>query len=283
MRFDYWPISVIPEPMSITRLGFGLIVADPRSGEIETFFHDSSHMTRLFPTLKFLTESTKDLEKSLQLFRGNSAPSLPLTHELTLDGFMSQLHADWNNAIRIGSKRSMDAENLESAVALLSSKLLGAAPSKQRRTTVHDLRRQLVTAYQEFPNLRKATFPNVEAHVGRWDIDLTSAVVENENVYEINQSFNFDSSNAADANSRANFWAMKIERLRESGGELEHGKDIISVNKTTPVVALVLPPSTEREQEEYSKTIKTFDAIGIAVKSKQTIEAHAAQLDSKIA
>lgn len=76
---------------------------------------------------------------------------------------------------------------------------------------------------------------------------------------------------------------MKIERLRESGGELERGKDIISVNKTTPVVALVLPPSTEREQEEYSKTIKNFDAIGIAVKSKQTIEAHAAQLDSKIA
>lgn len=283
MRFDYWTISVVPEPMSITRLGFGLIVTDPRTGELETFFRDDRLISKIFPAMSFLARSIKNLETELKLFRGASASSLPIAHELTLDGFMRQRHTDWNNAIQISQKESVDAANLKSAVSLLAMKLLGAEQSKPHRTSVYDLRRQLMNTYREFPTLRKLTFQNVDARVGRWNIDLTSAVIEGECVHEINQSFNFDSSSSAEANNRANYWAMKIEKLRNSGGELEHEKEGISVGNTTPVVAFILAPSAEQDQEEFQKTLDFFRDVDIEVKSRSTIQSHAAALERRIA
>src|SRR5699024_2845431 len=248
--------------------GFGLIVTDPRTGELETLFRDDRLISKMFPRMNFLARSAKNLEKELKIFRGTSASSLPISPELTLDGFMKERHADWNNAIQIGQKESMDAANLQSAVSLLALKLLGAEQSRPHRTTVHDLRRQLMNTYREFPMLRKLTVPNVHARVDRWDVDLTSAVIDGEKVHEINQSFNFDSSSSADATTRANFWALKIEKLRNSGGEIEREKESVSVDSATPVVAFILAPSAEQEQEEFQNTLEYFRDINIDVKTK---------------
>lgn len=41
MRFDYWTVRAVPQPMGITNIGVGVIVLDPRTGESQFKFQDT--------------------------------------------------------------------------------------------------------------------------------------------------------------------------------------------------------------------------------------------------
>lgn len=131
MRFDYWPISVIPRPMGITRIGVGIVVIDPATRQAKSKFRTDESMYHnpeiLDETVTALENFKADLEKITATADPNRKGQHALSHHLE---FASQ---HWQNLVHVHPKQSMDADNIDTATNLLFATLIGENSTKGTR------------------------------------------------------------------------------------------------------------------------------------------------------
>lgn len=283
MRFDYWTVHVIPRPMGITRIGVGVIVADPASGQTRyRFRNDTNRVFREFDLSQAIHSALSQFEKELQQYVESAEP-LGLDGTLTLNGYLSIAASHWMNLIRVGRVQSMDAASIDNAVDRLFTLLIGDAPHSQPLRTVRHIRSLVRDAYKSFPRLSESTIEPTSVTVAHRGLDLNIAVVDRNRVLELNQAFNFQ---AVDANATLrgiDTWTLKIEKLRSTGGVLAAGSSCeLSLPHDVAVVAVHDEPRGSSQRKAFSEFTIFCKEADIKLIPDVRIKNHASELENRL-
>ncbi|OIR42908.1 DUF3037 domain-containing protein [Corynebacterium sp. NML120713] len=282
MRFDYWTVRAVPQPMGITTIGVGVIVLDPRTGQSRFRFKDAH---------RALTDSdNRDaIKHALQNFKNEleqlSAPTEPLYlgDRYSLRGYLTFVSSHWMNIIRVDQVKSMDAANISDATQLLFDTLIGGQAQSDVKPGVRQLKREIRTVYRSFPELEKATVPDADVSVARRELDLNLAVVREDTVLELNQAFNFQVDNPAKTRSHIDAWTLKIDKLRQEGGKLKYNDSSLEIGKDhLSVTAVALDPVTTAQRKNYELFRDFCHDLNVMLISSRRVGEHAESLNRRL-
>lgn len=279
MRFPYWTICAVPQPMGITTLGVGVIVLDPKTGEIRSQFRRDRS---LFSATEFETAiitSINLLEREVEEFHSPQT-QIALNPNSTLAGMLSLRQNHWNNLLRIDPVRQMDAADLSSALDLLFETYIGHPPTRQTNLTIPKIQRNIRKIYEEFPKLRKATIMEPRARVSNHEINLNLAVVEHDQVFELNSAFNFSLQDVRTLHEKTELWSLKIDKLRQQGGELQLKDSVSELVPNVRVVAMYEPPRTNLQIEAFTSINSFWKELSIEAVPVVDAKTHANTLES---
>lgn len=281
MLFDYWTVSVVPDPMGITSIGAGVVVVDPRSNEVRSRFR-SRQFLRGFDKTGALKAALKDFTRQVEDFEEDGAV-LDLGGNLTLPGYLSIVTDHWMNEVRVGGPAHMDAESVDAAAELLFTTLIGGTQATPRQKTVKQLRKYVRAQYEQFPSLRDASIFGVPAIIKDRELDLNLSVVSASQVFELNQVFNFQARDTTNILNDVDRWTLKVDKLRAEGAVLDFDGVHICVPPTVKVTAPVYLPESTKQQDAFDKFKAFCKQADIAVIPSQSIGEHARELDGQLA
>lgn len=282
MRFDYWTVRVIPRPMGITSIGVGVIVFDPRSGQSSTKFHPSS---RLYSDSEYSEAITHALGQFKTELHNLSASShgLDLGQGYSLPGYLSFLNGHWMNLVRVDQVQSMDAADINVATDLLYSVLIGDSPAQTSRPSVTQIRSKIRRVYGEFEHLGQSTVDDVSIEVFDREIDLNVAVIDDADVLEVNQAFNFQTADTKAIQSLTDSWTLKVDKVQSHGGVLITPRSKFEVDEALHFVAVVQMPETASQNKIFQQFAGYCHDLKIDVIDQTTIWQHAERLEQRIA
>ena len=282
MRFDYWTVRAVPQPMGITAIGVGVIVLDPHTGQSQFRFKDAH---------RALTDSdNRDaIKHALQNFKNEleqlSAPTEPLYlgDRYSLRGYLTFVSSHWMNIIRVDQVKSMDAANISEATQLLFDTLIGGQAQSDVKPGVRQLKREIRTVYRSFPELGKATVPDADVSVARRELDLNLAVVREDTVLELNQAFNFQVDNPTKTRSHIDAWTLKIDKLLQEGGKLKYNDSSLEIGKDhLSVTAVALDPTTTAQRRNYELFRDFCHDLNVTLISSSRVGEHAESLNRRL-
>lgn len=282
MRFDYWTVRVIPRPMGITSIGVGVIVFDPQSGQSSTKFHPSSRLYSDSEHSEAITHALGQFKTELQNLSASSH-SLDLGNNLSLPGYLSFLNGHWMNQVRIDQVQSMDAADINAATNLLYSVLIGDSPAQTSRHSVARIRSKVRKTYREFEHLSQFTVEDVSINVSERELDLNVAVIEDTDVIEVNQAFNFQTADPNLTQSLTDSWTLKVDKLQSHGGMLVTPHSEFEVDKDLHFVAVVQMPETASQNKIFHQFEGYCHDLKIDVIDQSAIWQHAESLERRIA
>lgn len=268
--------------MGITTIGVGVIVIDPATGQSRNRFrtdrgirHDSEFPDAIAPALNSFKADLKKL----------TTPTEPLNlkGQHTLSSYLEFTSRHWQNLVRVHTMQSMDAANIDEATDLLFSTLIGEAPAGKNHHDVRQVRRFVRQEYEQHPRLEQATIFDADVRVSRRELDLNLAVVDDDDVIELNQAFNFQSSDAKSTRSAIDSWTLKVDKLQRDGGQLLTAKNTISVSPNLTVVAVTTPPNSPAQHKNFQQFQDFCRDLNITMLDTKEIPQHAAQLDRHLA
>lgn len=281
MRIKYWTVRFVFDPLRIGSTGLGVIALDEGRGEAATRFlsaEDQSSFDAL--SRKAVSEWMKQLEKDLA--EVGRTPQLNVGDYSTIDGLVSRLQRQMNNAIRIDPPGFAAGDSLEQTADLLFRTLIGPRHREPRRRRLTVIRQEVRARYEERAAIRQKLFTRPELAAGGRAADLDLAVA-GFRVFELNTAFSFAVEPSTNFAHKVDAWTYKIGLLRDSGGTLKlSGERELSVGESTPVVVVVEPPESDEQRELFAEVTTTWDSLGIRQVSTVDLGRHAAELDNQI-
>lgn len=283
MRFDYWTVRLVPDVFGLTTYGVGVIVANPGTGETRNRFRNVEPLLRRHENKGELATALKRVVKDVQKSQDEPA-ALDLGGSLSVTGRLDIAAKHWMNEVRVDPRKPVEAQSIDAALEVLYSTLIccdEASPSRTSKS-VTQLRKEVRATYEKLPNLREATWVEPVVDLSLWMMDLNLAVVDNEKVIELNQVFNFHTSQTDKLEKDVDSWTLKVDKLRNDGGTL-NGADRHAVIATdTGITSPVLVPS-EGEQLDLFEAFKSkADKLDIVVVPVEKIGQHAARIEDSL-
>lgn len=279
MRFDVWTIRVVPRPMSVTSIGVGVIVYDPLTTQFTTRFCNVKSVFNSHDNVAAIERSLKVLRQHME-DHAVAQPSLEISESFHLPSHLSLLNQHWNNLIRVDHPRVIDANNLNHATELAFEVFIGVEPVRGTRITVSQIRKRIRTAYTNDPVLSEITKIDPHVETSSYSFSLNVAVLNNEEVYELNQAFNITDQQSFE---RAEAWELKVARLREKGGQLLFNDDAVSINENVDVVAVLRDSPQNKNKKQFRVLTQRWEDLGIKLLKESDIESHAGFLHRRIA
>lgn len=153
MQFRYWTVRVVPSPLAITSLGYGVIVQCISTGESEwQFLDDHSGMGAIQGAVK---TARRNLEAQLKRLQ-DANHALDIEGAETLNDYLGWCADHWNNLLRVDAAKFMHAASLAETCALLFSQLIEPPARNQPTNDVRNLRATIKKTYQNQPLVRTA-------------------------------------------------------------------------------------------------------------------------------
>ncbi|MDK4272909.1 DUF3037 domain-containing protein [Corynebacterium pseudodiphtheriticum] len=118
MQFRYWTVRIVPSPLAITSLGYGVIVQCVSTGESEwQFLDDHSRMGAIQGAVK---TARRNLEAQLNRLQDTNH-ALDIEGAETLNDYLGWCADHWNNLLRVDAAKFMHAASLAEACASYSA------------------------------------------------------------------------------------------------------------------------------------------------------------------
>lgn len=284
MRIRYWGIRAVPTPMSLTSIGIGVVVEDPRTGEVLTrFLENPSSSLKLFKFPATLDRDIKNFQTSLDSFNTPNR-TFEIDQHSSAPELLSFLSDHWNNMIVVEKQEYAAMESPSVALKKLFNILVGI-DKKERRSKITEVRRLVKSEYESNELIRESLLESphyISNDLVERRTDL--AVLSDKTVFELNTAFSFETDSFTSFQDRVEAWTWKIENLRKDGGTLfKNNEEVIGLSPKTPVVATIWPPRTERQKKMFEDSTKKWDFLDIEILQMENIHQHANQLARKIA
>lgn len=256
--------------MGITSIGVGVVVVDPRTEKSRFEFREDNKHFGNEESASTVRRAIKQFKSELKAMATDSA-TLGLDGVMTVRSYLDFASSHWFNLLRVDSVRTMDAPSLQVATDRLFSVLIGEPPSSTRAKDVRHLRSAVCAEYKRIPRLEKATQVSPGAVVVARDFELNLAVVEEGQVFELNQAFNFQAENTL---AQVDVWTLKLDKLRQNGGTLKIFDERLNLDKEVEVTAAVYLPQTEPQQEVYEKFQQFCDGLDVQILPETALREH---------
>lgn len=284
MRFDYWTVRLVPDVFGLTKYGVGVVVVNPDTGETRNKFRPVEPLLRRHENRRELTTGLKHLVKDVEQSQDEQT-ALDLGGSLSLMGHLDIAAKHSMNEVRIDPRKPVEAQSIDAALEVLYSTLICGGDTSRTRTSksVTRLRKEVQKTYRNLPRLREATWVDPVVELSLWKMDLNLAVVENEKVIELNQVFNFSTSQTDKLESDVESWTLKVDKLRNEGGTLNSAVRNAAIATDAGITSPVWVPS-EGEQLDLFEAFKSkAKRLNITVVPMEKMETHAARLEDYLA
>ena len=280
MQFRYWTVRIVPSPLAIMSLGYGVIVQCISTGESEwRFLDDHSGMGAVQGAVK---TARKNLETQLkQLQDANHA--LDIAGPETLNDYLGWCVDHWNNLLRVDAAKFMHAASLAEACALLFSQLIEPPARNQPANDVRNLRVKIKKAYQNQPPVRTAIKTDSTLIIAKYQLNSNCAVVKEDTVLELNEAFNFATANPNAGFANVEAWSLKIEKMRSTSSQLEFANSRVEIDNDTDIVAFYYEPQSNRQSDALKRAQEIWDASRVQYLPIDAVESHATELSKRLA
>lgn len=284
MKIKYWTIRVVPSAMNISSIGVGVLAQQPDNPLIHyRFVSDNDAVLKAFGLSDEVSAALRDFCSSLDAVMTEN-DTLDFGSQFTAPGLLSHLTDHWNNMIVVDQPRVMAEESVETALDLLFRVLIGERQQPIRQHRAAQIRRMVKEEYSRHASLEQALTLTPTLHTDGMEREIDLAVIEEENVYELNSSFSFDTTSIGQLQDKVEAWTWKIEKLRRAGATLsKSGRDIAAVHREADIVTSLWLPRTEKQKELFETITKQWDHLGVIQVAKENIPHRATELVRKIA
>lgn len=280
MRFRYWTVRVVPSPFAITSIGFGVIVQNPNNGEALWKFHDDYRgMYGIGNAVKSAKRQLTNRLKGLQ----ESGLMLDIRGSETLPDYLSWCSNHWNNLLRVDHEKSVLSDSLANACDLLFQEFITPERQKQHGITVSSLRAQVKETYQRLPTLKNAVRTGSSVQFSGYKLQPNCAVVRDDVVFEFNDAFNFETENSETAFTRAENWALRIDKLRHTNAFLVSNDTKLTIDDDTEILAFYQSPPREEQFKALERAQKIWRQLGVLDIPIEQAPNRAAELQLKLA
>lgn len=280
MQFRYWTVRIVPSPLAIMSLGYGVIVQCISTGESEwQFLDDHSGMGAVQGAVK---TARKNLETQLkQLQDANHA--LDIAGPETLNDYLGWCVDHWNNLLRVDAAKFMHAASLAEACALLFGQLIEPPARNQPANDVRNLRVKIKKAYQNQPPVRTAIKTDSTLIIAKYQLNSNCAVVKEDTVLELNEAFNFATANPNAGFANVEAWSLKIEKMRSTSSQLEFANSRVEIDNDTDIVAFYYEPQSNRQSDALKRAQEIWDASRVQYLPIDAVESRATELSKRLA
>ncbi|MDK4252195.1 DUF3037 domain-containing protein [Corynebacterium propinquum] len=280
MQFRYWTVRIVPSPLAITSLGYGVIVQCVSTGESEwQFLDDHSRMGTVQGAVKI---ARKNLEAQLKRLQDTNH-ALDIAGTETLNDYLGWCVDHWNNLVRVDAAKFLHAASLAEACALLFSQLIEPPARNQPANDVRSLRATIKKAYQNQPLVRTAIKTDSTLIIAKYQLNPNCAVVKEDTVLELNEAFNFATANPNAGFGNVEAWSLKIEKMRNTSSQLEFANSRVEIDNDTDIVAFYYEPQSNRQSDTLKRAQEIWDASRVQYLPIDAVESRATELSKRLA
>lgn len=282
MTQTYWTVSVKPSVSSLTCFGAGVIVFDSETHQLRhhVVTTKENHLLRGLSSI----EHVRDFVSSLDTLVAEQ-PTLDLSTHFDIPARISQTSRDWANEIVIDPPRLIEMANVDAALAFLTNLYLDIELPKSKPSSLSALQSSIHAAYRKSPRVAELVQPHPRLFTrdngGSKKIDL--AVANESHVFELSETFNFQSTNRERLQDSVDAWTLHIGRLRNDGARLSTTTDLaLEVGSATDIAAFYVPPLTLEQHDVFEAAESTWSELEIHMIPQQEVQAHATMLAHKV-
>lgn len=285
MRFKYWTIQVVPDPVRIGTVGAGVIVVDPNSMDVRArVITNERRLPREFIARKGVHQWLRDLESRIN-HAATEQTRLELDRAAGVDAYVARLARQMNNVIRIDPPRFASGRSIDQLTDFLFDQFIGPESSEVRATGLRSVRRKISEEYGAHESVARILRVQPSLYIGHRQKSLDFAVAgeEGEAVYELTQAFSFTGEPNSGVRDKIESWTWGIDTLRSRGGKLEiAGENQLQLGKSATVIAVIEPPVNEAQQLLYEAATAEWESLGIRQVRQNDLRSHVNHLESKI-
>lgn len=283
MLVRYWPVTVQPTPLSVTRIGVGVIAMDMVTREVRAEI--PGHWDSLLESvgassgvLSGVKSFAKELSRSTE-----RQDSLQLDPMMYSTGMLKHVSEHWNNAVRIEDSRIMHAESFEEGIDSIYRTVIGTPRRTTRQRKVAQVKRKVLDEYGKIPEVARLVHKAPVLHTEQLDRAMDLAVCGEEQVFELNTAFSFHQQDLTNLENKIDAWNWRIEKLRHGGGSLELSKESrVHLPGDVPVVATYWEPSSKEQVATLQRTLEKWDSLNVTAVERHHVEQHATSLLERV-
>lgn len=280
MQFRYWTVRVVPSPLAITSLGYGVIVQCISTGESEwQFLDDHSGMGAIQGAV---TTARRNLEAQLKRLQ-DANHALDIEGAETLNDYLGWCADHWNNLLRVDAAKFMHAASLAETCALLFSQLIDPPARNQPTNDVRNLRATIKKTYQNQPLVRTAIKTDSTLIIAKYQLNPNCAVVKEDTVLELNEAFNFATANPNAGFANVEARSLKIEKMESTSSQLEFANSQVEISKDTDIVAFYYEPQSNGQFDTFKRAREIWDTSRVQYLPIDAVESRANELSMRLA
>lgn len=273
MRFDYWVIRYVPDPVRGEFVNLGVIAG---AGSQWQFRKVSSlqRASRLggsaTATRSFLTRIGDSIDSELH----DVAALIDLPGEHTSAGFLEDLRTRMNGIVQLSAPRPIRAQTVDDAADIAFDLMVVDNGPVTRHRSRTQVAQHVLEAFTHDPQVSRHLARARQARVDNQRVDYDVAVTGDVTV-QVNRAWSFTMRDTSRLETNIQAWSYMMGRLRAEGGELVRPRNSKSPTVEIPadVQANVIyrAPITEEGKRVMTTALRNWDRLEIqAVQEGET-------------
>lgn len=267
MRYDYWVIRYVPDPIRGERVNVGVIAGSGddwalrRVGNLQRASRLGGSAT---VTADFLTRIEAAIESQLDQIQSVLEPA---THERLSKGLIEDLRARMNNVVQISPPKAVLAEDADEAADLAFELMVvdaGHEVNHRSRTLVV---RRLQAAFELQPSVLQHVTRSQRATVGAESTTIDIAV-SRQVVRQLSQAWAFDVKDLQRVQTQIHAWNYMMSRLRSEGGVLSARRTAkssagLAIPRNVDINVVFRRPGTDAGRRQFDMALDGWSRLRI--------------------
>ncbi|MEU4192649.1 DUF3037 domain-containing protein [Kribbella sp. NPDC026611] len=265
MRYDYWVIRYVPDPIRGEFVNIAVIAG---RGEDWRFRRvgNLGRASRLGGSAVMTDSFMKRIEDAINLRLDAVQSLLPSDPSLLGKGDIEDLRVRMNNIVQLSEARPVLASSAEEAANLAFELMIvdtdSAVNHRSRTKVVNTLR----SAFELRPDLAHHVAKAQRAYVGSQGTSIDFAV-KNQRVYQMSQVWAFDVKDTLRLQTNIQAWNYLLGLLRTDGGRLAAKDDRsgVEIPSSVSINAVFTPPDTTAGEEQFEIARDGWTRLGVEI------------------
>lgn len=276
MRYQYWVIRYVPDPIRGERVNLGVIAGagpDWALRRVANLQRASRLGGSATITSQFLLRIEAVIEQQLTSVETLMHQDGP---ERLSKGFVEDLRARMNNIVQLSSPRSVLADSADDAADLAFDLMVVDAGHEVRHRSRTLVVRRLQEAFEMAPDVLSHVSRYQQASVGQESASIDIAVT-NTVARQLSQGWSFDVRNLQRVETQIHAWNYMMGRLRDEGGVLraKSGRrrpNVLTIPRDVNINVLFRPPTSEEGNRQLNMAKEGWGRLGIDVVDEANAE-----------
>lgn len=271
MRYDYWVVRYVPDPIRGEFVNIGVIAGRDqdwsmrRVSNLRRASRIGGSAVVTDPFLRRVEESIAERLREVEML-------LPLGRQREFGrGIVEDLRARMNNVVQLSEARPVLASSSDEAADLAFELMVVDVDHEVKHRSRTQVVKKLQTAFNLRPELLNHVAQHQIASVGAQETTIDFAI-RNNVVKQLSQVWAFDVRDTRNVQTQIRAWNYLLGLLRSDGGTLKPkgGKHGIQIPNNVEINAIYTRPTTDMGNSQLKVALDGWRRLGVdAVPSEE--------------
>ncbi|MFI6830859.1 DUF3037 domain-containing protein [Kribbella sp. NPDC050241] len=267
MRYDYWVIRYVPDPIRGEFVNIGVITgrdddwAFRRVGNLR-------RAARLGGSPSLTDSFLKRIEDAISARLDSVAALMPAGAALFNRGDVEDLRVRMNNIVQLSDARPVLADSAAQAADMAFELMIVDSDTEVRHRTRTLVVHRLRDAFDLRPELLRHVARFQTATVGAQETTIDFAV-KSRSVQQLSQVWAFDLKDTRNLQIQIQAWNYLVGLLRADGGRLvpRSGEGWVEIPAAVEINAVFTPPDSSAGEEQLEIAMDGWERLGVQIVS----------------